>query len=208
MPQEPAKPDTATDVADAQPDTATDPVDAKPDADGPVPRSVFLSRLKERDNTITQVSTQLAELQAKFDATNGKAQDAEQTVTTLHELVKAGDQRFHDYVRETESKTAIMSQGITDPEDVDVVLYKYGKQPEATRPALADWLVGEGKEDRHIAMLLAAAKPAPRGSVNGGTIDAGNTAKSEMQEFLARDHSYKVSPEGQKHFADIQSRMT
>jgi len=75
-------------------------------------------------------------------------------------------QEFDSFKSESETRSAILAAGITDPEDIALVRWRHERIPEDKRPDLSAWLGSEAKEDRHLASLLGAspeptAEPAP-----------------------------------------------
>lgn len=110
------------------------------------------AKIEEAQQTIATLRAQIAaapdvsEIQARLDA-----------LQTTHSELQATHDR---HIAESTTREALLSRGVTDAEDMDLVRYRYSRLPEENRPALAEWLENGAKTDRYLSALLGAP-PAP-----------------------------------------------
>ena len=110
------------------------------------------AKIEEANQTIATLRAQIAaapdvsEIQARLDA-----------LQTTHSELQATHDR---HLAESSTREALLSRGVTDAEDMDLVRYRYSRLPEENRPALAEWLENGAKTDRYLSALLGAP-PAP-----------------------------------------------
>ena len=124
-----------------------------------VPKDEHLRRLAAKTAKIEEATATIAELRAQIAAVPDVSEiqarlDALQVTHT--EL-----QTTHDrHLAESTTREALLSRGVTDAEDMDLVRYRYSRLPEENRPALPEWLENGAKTDRYLSALLGVP-PAP-----------------------------------------------
>ena len=127
-----------------------------------VPKEEHLRRLAAKTAKIEEATATIAELRAQIAAVPDVSEiqarlDALQVTHT--EL-----QTTHDrHLSESTTREALLSRGVTDAEDMDLVRYRYSRLPEENRPALPEWLENGAKTDRYLSALLGVP-PAPHAS--------------------------------------------
>ncbi len=101
----------------------------------------------------------------------------------------------------------MLTAGITDPEDQELVNWRYGRLDEAKRPELGKWLEDGAKEDRHLSHLFKAEpqqEEAPRRglpSVNGRTKQQGGPPTAgTLEALLAMPAAERLKPENRALF--------
>jgi hypothetical protein len=124
-----------------------------------VPKEEHLRRLAAKTAKIEEANQTIATLRAQIAA----APDVSEIQARLDALQATHTelQATHDrHIAESTTREALLSRGVTDAEDMDLVRYRYSRLPEENRPALSEWLEGGAKTDRYLSALLGAP-PAP-----------------------------------------------
>ena len=124
-----------------------------------VPKEEHLRRLAAKTAKIEEANQTIATLRAQIAA----APDVSEIQARLDALQAThGElQATHDrHLAESSTREALLSRGVTDAEDMDLVRYRYSRLPEEGRPALSEWLENGAKTDRYLVALLGAP-PAP-----------------------------------------------
>ena len=124
-----------------------------------VPKEEHLRRLAAKTAKIEEATATIAELRAQIAA----VPDVSEIQARLDALQAThGElQATHDrHIAESTTREALLSRGVTDSEDMDLVRYRYSRLPEEGRPALSEWLENGAKTDRYLSALLGAP-PVP-----------------------------------------------
>lgn len=146
------------------------------DAEETVPKSVMLERLERQKSAyikqIEELEGKAATLQQRLD----EAPDATQLTRRYErlekryeELTASIEQERAGWTKERsewETTSALIAAGVVDPDDQDLVRYRWGRLAEEERPPLAEYLTGPAKEDRILSGLFGAKEP-PAPPVNG-----------------------------------------
>lgn len=170
----------------------------------------------------------IAKLAAKISASDAARDEALQKLTDYDgvdvakmerryakaiETAEAAQAELASFRVETETNLVWAQNQIEDEETRDLVLYRFGKLDEATRPTLADYLQGPAKEDRFLQPLLggtqsdagsADSTSAAQGNGNGrahdpnaGVIASRQATDTTLQSiFSAPDYAGKVRVAG------------
>jgi hypothetical protein len=143
---------------------------------------------KERFDTKSQA---LREAEAKATALEASAGDSAKLAEALAASkleVKAARDALATHQAESGTSESIYRAGITDPDDLDQVLYQYGRLGDDA-PELSAWLGDGAKANKYLAPLFAtpqatepatdapvvdmpAATPAPSHAPNSGVAPA------------------------------------
>ena len=118
-----------------------------------VPKEEHLRRLAAKTAKIEEATTTIADLRAQMAA----APDVSEIQARLDALQATHGklQTTHDrHIAESTTREALLSRGVTDAEDMDLVRYRHSRLPEEGRPALSDWLDDGAKTDRYLSTLF------------------------------------------------------
>lgn len=187
--------------------------------------------MEETEETISKAAhlKRLASKQAKIDELSAQLTDSKKAATDLEAQLKAlnpekAERRIAKLMQERDSarealanletrhstERALLTVGITDQEDQELVNWRYSRLPEDSRPDLASWLEGDAKEDRHLSHLFKqseTAEPPKRAGLpraNNGTRTQEKPPNSgSLEAFLAMPASERVKPENQAHFNQL-----
>lgn len=120
-----------------------------------VPKEEHLRRLAAKTAKIEEATATIAELRAQIAAVPDVS-DIQGRLDAL-QATHGELQATHDrHLSESTTREALLSRGVTDAEDMDLVRYRYSRLPEEGRPALPDWLESGAKTDRYLSALLGA----------------------------------------------------
>ena len=156
-----------------------------------VPKATMLQRLNAKQAKIDELTAKVGELQTKIDS----APDAERVqkrYDKLEQRFEALTSEYDAYKADRETADVLIAQGIVDPDDRDLVLYRYGKIDEDKRPALQDYIGADGaaRKDRFLSTMFAdadepGAQPAPRGRTTAkGVIPSTSTGGNYSVEAV------------------------
>ena len=118
-----------------------------------VPKEVHLRRLAAKTAKIEEATTTIADLRAQLAAVPdvSEIQGRLDALQATHGELQATHDR---HIAESTTREALLSRGVTDAEDMDLVRYRHSRLPEEGRPALSDWLDAGAKTDRYLTALL------------------------------------------------------
>jgi len=124
-----------------------------------VPKEEHLRRLAAKTAKIEEATATIAELRAQIAAVPdvSEIQGRLDALQATHGELQATHDR---HLAESTTREALLSRGVTDAEDMDLVRYRYSRLPEENRPALPEWLENGAKTDRYLSALLGVP-PAP-----------------------------------------------
>jgi len=118
-----------------------------------VPKEEHLRRLAAKTAKIEEATTTIADLRAQLAAVPdvSEIQGRLDALQATHGELQATHDR---HIAESTTREALLSRGVTDAEDMDLVRYRHSRLPEEGRPALSDWLDAGAKTDRYLTALL------------------------------------------------------
>ena len=118
-----------------------------------VPKDEHLRRLAAKTAKIEEATTTIADLRAQLAAVPdvSEIQGRLDALQATHGELQATHDR---HIAESTTREALLSRGVTDAEDMDLVRYRHSRLPEEGRPALSDWLDAGAKTDRYLTALL------------------------------------------------------
>ena len=195
-----------------------------------VKKSVMLKRLSEKDTRIEALTADVATYKAASESIDADGLQAEigrlqSRLDKAQTRIETTEAEFSNYKANTTTEKAMMAAGVTDPEDMDLVRYRYGKLDEKSRPDLADWLSDGAKKDRHLSSMFSG------GDTDTDTGDGGQDNETEsntqrrtsarstgvsqtnpraggggsVEAFLAKPVADRISPEGRKEWASLMA---
>lgn len=130
-----------------------------------VPKSEHIKRINTKNNRI-------AELEDQLKAVNTRASDLESQVKAFEpekferrigRLTEERDNAINslsEFRATTSTREALLTAGITDADDQDLVRWRYDRLDEKGRPELGDWLAEAAKADRQLKHLFNGADTA------------------------------------------------
>ena len=125
-----------------------------------VPKDEHLRRLAAKTAKIEEATATIAELRAQIAAVPdvSEIQGRLDALQATHGELQATHDR---HIAESTTREALLSRGVTDAEDMDLVRYRHSRLPEEGRPALSEWLDTGAKTDRYLSALFGAP-PVPQ----------------------------------------------
>jgi hypothetical protein len=176
------------------------------DGEETISKAEHLRRLAQKQDRIKDLETQLA------SADTAKLESELKKATRRAERFEADVERitgeFSEFRSLTERTQTLTGAGITDPDEQDLVLYRYGRLEADGRPVLADYLAkdGAGRSDAILSRLTWAGAPETRRVTANGAITRSSPAAGtgdRLAVFMAKPASYRVSEEGREEWAAI-----
>jgi len=131
----------------------------------PIPKSEHIKRINSKNNRI-------AELEEQLKAVNTRASDLEKQVNgfepekferRIGRLTEERDnaiQLLSDFRATTSTREALLTAGITDADDQDLIRWRYDRMDEKGRPELGAWLADGARADRQLQHLWNGADTA------------------------------------------------
>ena len=154
------------------------------------PDMIPRSRLTAKNEQISALTNELKAAKAaaaQFEAASGDAgawkAKYEATRSELKAATEAHATEITGLKTAAAEQMAMSSAGITDPDIADIARARYAKLPEDSRPDFSDWITGDARKDKVLAILTAEqaaeaeqptdepateAEPVPRASTNSG----------------------------------------
>lgn len=134
----------------------------------PIPHETHVKRINVKNKRIEALEKQLLKAEESNTQLSARAANAGDSEKLERRLAKAtaaqevAESALATHVEESTTREAMLTHGITDPDDMDLVRYRYDRLDAAGRPALDKWLGegGGGREDRHIKGLFEASNDA------------------------------------------------
>jgi hypothetical protein len=196
-----------------------------------VKKSVMLKRLSEKDTRIEALTADVATYKAASESVDADGLQAEvgrlqSRLDKAQTRIETTEAEFSSYKANSTTEKAMMAAGVTDPEDMDLVRYRYGKLDEKSRPDLADWLSDGAKKDRHLSSMFSGGGDTDTDTGDGGQdnetesntqrrTSARSTGVSptnpraggggSVEAFLAKPVADRISPEGRKEWASLMA---
>lgn len=148
---------------------------------------VPISRLNAKQAKIEALEAKLANATATAGhstaAVQAQLEEALAQVKSLkgeHKaLIVAHAAEIGDLKRAGAEQLAMTSAGITDPDIADIARVRYARLDEKDRPDFAEWIAGDAKKDKVLAVLTAERAEA-------STADATDTAEDKTGTTLPK----------------------
>lgn len=124
----------------------------------PVPKREHLKRIASKNSRIEDLEGQLKALQAKL----ADVPDVGKLERRLARITEERDQAVQGLVEfkaQATQREALLGAGVTDPEDQELVTWRWERLPEDKRPTLAEYVAGQAREDRHLRHLWPQEPP-------------------------------------------------
>lgn len=175
-----------------------------------ISKDEHLKRINAKQAKIEELQTALKTAnQATADLTAQLQKvDPDKWERRIGRLVEERDtarNELSEFKAQTATKETMLTAGITDADDRDLVMWRYGRLDEKGRPDLADWLKESAKEDRHLSHLFNSEEPAKpaKPNTNGHTRPSAKPpASASLEAVLAMGVEERNSPEGRKLVAE------
>ena len=187
------------------------------DGEETISKAEHLRRLAQKQERITALEAERDEARAAAAAAYTSKLEAElRKATRRAERYESDLERisaeFAEFRGATERSQTLTQAGIIDPDQQDLVLYRYGRLAEDQRPELSEYLAedGAGRSDAILSQLVwggttEPAKPArvaANGRVTRPSPAPGHGDRAAI--FLSKPVSYRTSPEGRAEWAAIR----
>lgn len=155
-------------------------------------KTTRIRELEDALQAMTSERDQLAPAAAKADKLAADLEAARAEVTAA--------------ATKAETSVALARAGVTDADAADLVLYRYGRLPEADRPALGDWLGDAARKDALLAAVwgtpaATAAPPAGAAPAAPGQAAAPVNGKPNAAAVSTPAAQPGLTPEALMHLA-------
>ena len=185
-----------------------------------IAKTEHLRRLAQKQERITALEAERDEARAQFAAVDTTKIEAElKRATRRAERFEADVERitgeFTEFRGVTERTQPLTAVGITDPDEQDTVLYRYGRLPADERPELGAYLADDGpaRSAPILSRLAWAGAAAPAEAAKPTQVKANGAVTrpspapgtgDRLGIFMSKPSSYRVSPEGRAEWSAIR----
>lgn len=193
-----------------------------------IAQSTHRKRIDQKTAKIDQLQAKLTDTEARLTDTEARLTESPDAAKILKRLTRAEGERdkavedLEAHRTESASRAAMFGAGITDPEDQELVRWRWERTPEDKRGELSDYLAKDAKEDRLLKHLFTSdgvdsngtdddtaapamnrkpkRDPLPRTSRDVVTKDAPPRALS-LEAIMAMPASERLKPENRERIA-------
>lgn len=177
------------------------------------------AKIAALEEQVAKQSAGMAEIEARLNSMPdmGKLEKRLQAALSEKEELAL---HFDSFKADRASEKALLTAGITDPADMELVRWKHAQLDEKNRPDLDTWLTAGAREDRHLASLFGNGASeasgdgeAPKGtsapakglpSVNGRASTPAAPAKTLTREaILAMSTEERVDPKNREMIMQV-----
>lgn len=197
-----------------------------------ISKTEHIKRLNAKNSRIADLEEQL-KLSKKAAADLESQMKVYDPVKIENRIAKLTEQRdsavneLSDFRATTTTREALLTAGITDPEDQDLVRWVYGRLDEKGRPELGAWLAGGAKTSRALQGVFSngadtateAAQQAPADSKadpkpqtlpnvsRGVKAPAGPPAAMTLEAINQMSYADRAKPENAARIAEALASM-
>lgn len=169
-------------------------------------------RLDSKNETIAKIEAERDEARAKL-ADAPDPSKAEKRYQRLEAKLAEVQSEYDGAKQQWSTSQALTAAGITDPDDQDIVLHRYGKLGEGA-PALTDWLGSDegAKADKVLTRILGGGGEGEQQQSQTGRPNSNGGAKHQipgkagsLEEFSKLPPAFRVSDEGRQLYSQLVS---
>jgi hypothetical protein len=118
------------------------------------------------------------EEQAAFDKIKAELSKLQTANADANARAEAAEAKAAQVAADSEVQIALIAQGITDTDDRDAILARYGRLPDENRPDFGKWFAKAVKSDRIVARIVGDVTTAASAG-KGGADDAPPADKAD-----------------------------
>ena len=174
------------------------------DEETQIPKNEHLKRLNAKNTKIEELQRQLAEAkkgeqEALTAAKLANPEKFEKRISRLMQERDGAREELEAFKTKAGTERAMLTAGITDADNQEMLMWRHSRLPEADRPSLEDWLTEGAKEDKQVGHLFTAEETPNPGlpNVNGKTKQSqGPPSGGSLKAVLAMSREQRASPEG------------